>query len=467
MAGEKILIAEDEDLLRNILVRLLTDEGYDTFSSANGQDALEIFENERIDLVLTDIRMPKVDGLELLGRVKDLDDDVMVIVTAAFGSVDSAVEAMRKGAYDYITKPFINDDIVLTVRNALQQRDLFRENRYLKRILREKYRFDQIIGKSEAMQEVYDLMEKVCKTTTNVLLTGKSGTGKELVAQAIHFNSDRSGRPFLAVNCAALTESLLESELFGHVKGAFTGADTAKVGYFERANGGTLFLDEIGEISSTLQIKLLRTLQEREVVPVGSTDPIQLDVRLICATHRDVEVEVAEGRLREDFYYRINVMQISLPALSDRRDDIPLLARHFLSVGEKRTGNPHISISREAMMCLINYDWPGNVRELENVIERSIVLIEGDTILPEHLPQKVRTVSIEIEDPDGEEATLAELEKQHILRVLGRVEGRKSEAARILGINLATLYRKLNRYEEGQRLGTTPRLRSGQAPEHE
>jgi DNA-binding NtrC family response regulator len=371
----------------------------------------------------------------------------MVIMTTAYGSVESAVEAMRKGAYDYITKPFINDDIKLTVRNALNQRELFRENRSLKRALKEKYRFERIIGTSEAMQQVYDLMEKVCRTTTNILITGQSGTGKELVAQGVHYNSDRAEKPFLAVNCGALAESLLESELFGHVKGAFTGATSSKVGYFQRADGGTLLLDEIGEVSPALQVRLLRAIQEREVVPVGSTDSIKLDVRLICATNRDLEAEVAAGRFREDLYYRINVMQIVVPALRDRRDDIPLLIRHFLKPYAEKAGRPNITVSREAMKCLINYDWAGNVRELENVVERAVLLVEGEVIVPEHLPEKVRDVSIGIEDPEGKEMTLAELEKGHILKVMDQVGENKAEAARILGINLATLYRKLDRYK--------------------
>ncbi len=448
MAGEKILIAEDEDLMRNILTTLLSRAGYETFAASNGEDALRIFQTEEIDLLLTDIRMPEMDGLELLDRVRDLDQEVMVIMTTAYGSVESAVEAMRKGAYDYITKPFINDDIKLTVQNALNQRALFRENRYLKRALKEKYRFERIIGTSEAMQQVYDLMEKVCRATINILITGETGTGKELVAQAVHYNSDRAEKPFLAVNCGALAENLLESELFGHVKGAFTGAIASKVGYFQRADGGTLLLDEIGEVSPALQVKLLRAVQEREVVPVGSTEPVRLDVRLICATNRDLEAEVAGGRFREDLFYRVNVMQIGMPALRERRDDIPLLARHFLTAHAEGAGASNPVVSREAMTCLINYDWPENVRELENVVERAVLLAEGEAIVAEHLPEKVREAPIGIEDPEGREMTLAELEKRHILKVMDQMGGNKSEAARILGINLATLYRKLDRYKE-------------------
>ena len=448
MAGEKILIVEDEDLMRNILTKLLSQEGYQTFVAKDGGEALGIFQEERVELILSDVRMPGMGGLELLQSVRRVDPEVIVIMITAFGSVESAVEAMRKGAYDYITKPFINEDIKLTVRKALDQLELSRENLNLKQALKDKYHFDGIIGKSESMQAVFELMEKISRTTANILITGDSGTGKELVAQAIHYNSDRGERPFLVVNCGALAENLLESELFGHVKGAFTGATGSKMGYFQRSDGGTLFLDEIGELSMDLQVKLLRAIQEREIVPVGSTDPIKLDVRMICATNKNLDNEVAEFRFREDLYYRINVVQIELPPLRGRREDIPLLISHFLRTHAEKAGKPDTRVAENAVKCLINYDWPGNVRELQNVVERGVILAEGGTITPDHLPKKVRGTAIGIEDLGGVEITIAELEKRHVLKVLERVGGDKGRASRILGINLATLYRKLNRYEE-------------------
>jgi DNA-binding NtrC family response regulator len=385
--------------------------------------------------------------LQLLTEARALDPEILVIVMTAYASVETAVEAMRKGAYDYITKPFINEEIRVMLRRALNQRHLSRENRHLKRELRERYRFENIVGNSEAIEKVYRLIEKVSAISSNVLIFGETGTGKELVARAMHYNSERAERPFVAVNCGALTETLLESELFGHVKGAFTGAIANHEGLFRKADKGTLFLDELSEVSHGLQVKLLRAIQEREVTPVGGREPLKFDVRFIAATNKDLEEEVKKGTFREDLFYRINVISIPLPPLRDRKEDVPLLVNHFLQKYAQRLGRPSVKISREALQVLVNYDWPGNVRELENMIERAVALCEEDVIETTDLPGKLTQVRIAIRDLDEYEMTLDALEEQHIKKVLHKVSGDKVRASQILGINLSTLYRKLARYE--------------------
>ncbi len=446
-SGERILIVEDEELMRELLVKILSREGYRLHQASSGEEALKLFQDIPIDLVLTDLRLGGMSGLELLRHARDVDPEVIVIMMTAYASVETAVEAMRGGAYDYITKPFINDEIRVVIRRALDQRHLSRENRHLKRELRERYRFDNIVGKSEPMEKVYRLIEKVASISSNVLITGETGTGKELVARAIHYNSERAERPFVAVNCGALAESLLESELFGHVKGAFTGAIANKEGFFRKANGGTLFLDELSEVSAGLQVKLLRAVQEREVIPVGGRDPLKFDVRLIAATNKELEEEVKRGTFREDLFYRINVITIQLPLLCQRKEDIPLLANHFLQRYAQRLGKVGTKISNEAMRVCVNYDWPGNVRELENVIERAVALSESDTIALADLPEKLAQTKIAIQDLAEFEITLEALEEQHIKKVLSKTSGDKIRAAQILGINLSTLYRKLARYD--------------------
>ncbi|HNU06440.1 MAG TPA: sigma-54 dependent transcriptional regulator, partial [Pyrinomonadaceae bacterium] len=325
MTNPKILVVEDEELMRSILKELLEGEGYSVFSAASAEAALEIFAAEEIDITLTDIKMPGMDGLELITRIKAVDEDAIAIVMTAYSSVDSTIAALRSGVYDYVTKPFVNEDLLKTVRNAIRTKRLARENRALRRELDRKYGFSEIIGTSEALQKVFGLVEKVANTNAGILIQGESGTGKELIARAVHYYSSRAGRAFLAVNCGALPESLLESELFGHTKGSFTGATSDKKGLFRSADGGTLFLDEIGEMPQGLQVKLLRALQEQEVTPVGSSTPVRFDARIIAATNKNLEREVAENRFREDLFYRLNVIEINLPALRERREDIPLL----------------------------------------------------------------------------------------------------------------------------------------------
>jgi DNA-binding NtrC family response regulator len=445
--GERILIVEDEELMRELLTKILADENYRIYQAASGEEAFKLLQEQAFDLVLTDLRLKGMNGLQLLTEVRTLDPEIVVIVMTAYASVETAVEAMRKGAYDYITKPFINEEIRVMLRRALNQRHLSRENRHLKRELRERYRFENIVGNSEAMEKVYRLIEKMAAISSNVLIVGETGTGKELVARAIHYNSERSDRVFVAVNCGALTESLLESELFGHVKGAFTGAIANHEGFFRKADKGTLFLDEISEVSHGLQVKLLRAIQEREVMPVGGREPLKFDVRFIAATNKNLEDEVRKGTFREDLFYRINVITIPLPPLRNRKEDVPLLVNHFLQKYAQRLGKPSVKISREAVQVLVNYDWPGNVRELENMIERAVALSEEDIIETTDLPEKLTQVKIAIRDLDEYEMTLDALEEQHIKKVLSNVGGDKVKASQILGINLSTLYRKLARYE--------------------
>ncbi len=436
-----------------ILGQILRSEGYEVFEAHDAQVARQIFEREQIDLAIIDVNLGGgASGLELLGWLREMDPEVMGIILTAYASVESAVDALHKGAYDYITKPFANDHLKAVVRNALAQKSLFRENRFLRRELREKYRFENIIGNSDAIQQLFRVMEKVARSDSSVLIVGESGTGKELIARAIHFSSERSNNRFLPINCGALPETLLESELFGYKRGAFTGATQDKVGLLKAADKGTLFLDEIGEMPLALQVKLLRALQERECYPVGANDPVSFDVRIISATNRDLEKEVKAGRFREELLYRINVITIHVPPLRERREDIPLLANHFLRKFEKQVGRSGMRFSKGAMRLLMNYHWPGNVRELENAVERAVILAETDVIHSHDLPEKLQSSSVVVtDDSGGVEPTLEEVEREHIKRVLRKVEGDKAKAARVLGIHLSTLYRKLQRLkiEEG------------------
>jgi len=398
----------------------------------------------------------------LLGRIRDLDPEVMGIIVTAYASVESAIEALRKGAYDYITKPFANDHLKKVMRNALEGKALFRENRFLRQELREKYRFESIIGKSDAIEQVFRVMEKVARTDSSVLITGESGTGKELVARAIHFSSDRANNRFLPINCGALPENLLESELFGYKRGAFTGAGQDKVGLLKAADKGTILLDEIGELPLALQVKLLRALQEREAYPLGSNDPVAFDVRVLCATNKNLEAEVRAGHFREELLYRINVININLPALRERQDDIPLLANHFLRKYEKSLARTAMRFSKGAMRLMLNYAWPGNVRELENTVERAAILAETDVIHSHDLPDKLRSTSPVIASIENTGMTLEELEREHIKRVLDKVENDKVKAAQVLGIHLSTLYRKVQRYhlDDGAPVHQEPPARS-------
>ncbi|MEP7214096.1 MAG: sigma-54 dependent transcriptional regulator [Acidobacteriota bacterium] len=450
MTQQSVLIVEDEELMRSILRRLLEGVGYAVFTADSAESALAILPQNDISVTLTDIKMAGMDGLQLLDQIKSTDEEALVIIMTAYSSVDTAVAALRKGAYDYVTKPFVNEDLLQTIKNAIQQRELFHENRALRRELNKQYSFSDIIGKSDSLKRVFNIVEKVAATNSNVLIQGESGTGKELIAKAIHFNGNRSSKPFLAVNCGALPENLLESELFGHSRGAFTGATSDKKGLFRSAEGGTVFLDEVGEMPPPLQVKLLRALQEHEVTPVGMSSPVKFDARIIVATNRNLENEVAENRFREDLFYRLNVIEIEIPPLRDRRDDIPLLVRHFAAKSARSQSSTEKLVSPAAMSILVGYDWPGNVRELENAIERAFVL-SGDEIDSESLPQKLRNSaagSFETHDHDGFRLTLEETERRYVMEIMHAVENDKAAASKILAIDLSTLYRKLKRYEE-------------------
>ena len=450
MTRHTILVVEDEELMRSILRQLLKDSDYDVVTADSAESALAAFAENDVSATLTDIKMSGMDGLQLLDQIKNIDPNAMVIVMTAYSSVDSAVAALRKGAYDYVTKPFVNEDLLQTIKNAIKQRELFRENRALRRELSRQYAFSEIVGKSDSLQRIFSLVQKVADTNANILIQGESGTGKELVARAIHLNSSRSSNPFLAINCGALPESLLESELFGHTKGSFTGAISDKKGLFRSAAGGTLFLDEIGDMPTALQVKLLRALQEHEVTPIGLGKPVKFDARIVAATNKDLETEVKEGRFREDLFYRLNVIELSIPPLRDRREDIPLLVKHFVakSAGTQKTGEK--PVGRDALSALVNYDWPGNVRELENAIERAFIL-SGDEIDLESMPAKVRENggrSFASHDDESFRPTLDEMERRYVLEILHGVGDDKAKAATILGIDLSTLYRKLKRYDE-------------------
>jgi DNA-binding NtrC family response regulator len=384
--------------------------------------------------------------MEALRAIKELNPEIVVIIMTAFGSIDQAVQAVKEGAYDYINKPFKIDEMLLTIEKALEERRLRHEVSALRQELRTRYHFENLIGKSRAMQEIFGLIEQVAGSRSTVMVYGKSGTGKELVAKAIHYNSPRASRAFVAVNCAAIPAELLESELFGHEKGSFTGAIATKVGKFELATGGSLFLDEVGSMRLDLQAKILRALQEREVERVGGTRTIKIDVRVIAATNRDLKKAVEEEAFREDLYYRLNVVPITLPDLKDRQEDIPLLANHFVQKFAQES-NPAIrEISKEAMAVLMSHAWPGNVRELENVIERAVTLGRGPAVLPADLPPHLAGGANPLERALTREATLEDLERDYIAMILQRTKGHQIRAATILGIDRRTLYRKIRRY---------------------
>jgi len=444
-SNSTILIVEDEDLMRGILATIMSDAGFNVLEASSAEQAIEIFAGESPALTISDIELGQMDGIELLDRIKQLDEEALVIMITAYSSVETAIAALRKGAYDYITKPFINEDIIQTVRNALRQRELFSENRYLRRELKQRYNFENIIGRSDALMNIFRMIEKIAGTNSSILIQGESGTGKELIAKAIHYNSPRADGAFVAINCAALPENLLESELFGYVKGAFTGAHSNKMGLFKTADGGTLFLDEVSEMPPQLQVKLLRALQEREFIPLGSAKPVTFDARIVSATNRNLEDEITENRFREDLFYRLSVFSLTLPPLRDRREDIPLLVRYFVEKNTKSLNIPPKTVSEDAMQALINYDWRGNVRELQNAIERAVALSD-DRIESNHLPQKVREATTAIRDLSGQTPTLEELERRYILEILNKVNDDKTKAAELLGIDLSTLYRKLKRY---------------------
>jgi DNA-binding NtrC family response regulator len=447
----RILVVDDESSILHTLQILLRGEGFEVEVRTSGKDALERWDEARPDVVLSDIRMPGLSGMDVLAAVRDRDPEVPVILMTAQASLQSAIEAVNRGAFYYLQKPFSNDDLIALCRRAAESRTLRKENVALKREIRRRdgSRKGRPVGKNRAFVQLVQLAETVAPTDSTVLITGESGTGKEVLARYIHSLSERADGPFISINCGALPETLLESELFGHVKGSFTGAVRDKDGLLVAASGGTFFLDEIGEMSPALQVKLLRTLQEREVVPVGSTKTIETDVRVIAATNRDLEQEMRRGAFRSDLYYRLNVISLHMPPLRDRPDDVPLLADHFLArLGDD--GAP-VPITDPALARLADYDWPGNVRELENALERAAVLSGGQTIDVEHLPARVvdPPAPALAGDRPGGNPTLDVIERAYVLWVLQAEGGNKARAAEVLGIDPSTLYRKLNRYGVG------------------
>ncbi len=456
MAFRNVLIVDDEESMRHLLSVILRDHGYEARAVSNGEDALKELHARDYDLVLTDVRMPRMGGLELLREIQRLDPDLTVIVMSAYGTHDTAIEAMKAGAYDYISKPFKPDEIVLVLKKAEERERLARENRRLRTELASGYRFENIVGGSESMAEVLRQVRKVAPIKTTVLLTGESGTGKELVARAIHELSPRASLPFVAVNCGAIPSELMESELFGHVKGAFTDASRNKKGLAAEADGGTLFLDEVGELPLGLQVKLLRFLQEEEIRRVGDNRSERVDVRVVTATARDLSGAVAAGEFREDLFWRLNVVAIKLPPLRERAGDIPVLAAHFLAkYARLRSGDPVKRISEEALEAMGAYPWPGNVRELEHAIERAVVLSEGPEIREEDLPERIRgggTAAPQVQVPGGslsiKQATRI-IEEQLIRRALEQTRGNRTRAAEMLEISYRALLYKIKEYGLG------------------
>jgi two-component system response regulator AtoC len=453
MAGAMHILAVDDDTVACDLLReVLEQEGYQVSTAGSGRAAVHLAREVPFDLAIIDIRMPDISGIEVLKALKRANTQMPVLMTTAYSSMNTAIEAIREGAFDYLSKPCKMEELTITVKRALEQSKLLRENQYFRQELREKYKFENIVGTTPAMLAVYKTVARLVDSKATVLIQGESGTGKELIARAIHFNGPRAERPFVAVECASLADSLLESELFGHVRGAFTGAVETKKGLFETADGGTIFLDEIAEISLGLQAKLLRVLQEHEIRRVGGTQPIALDVRVIAATNKDLEALVKLGRFREDLFYRLNVVTLHLPPLHERPDDIPLLATHFLRKYSEGTHKLISHITPEAMALLCNYHWPGNVRELEHTIERAVTLTMNNALLPGDLPPRLQPQSTAPRTglPRAGDApallTLEELEKQHIQAVLQATQGNKKRAAQILGINRRSLYRMAKRY---------------------
>lgn len=455
----RILVVDDEDSIREFLEIMLKKEGYEVSLAEDGQKAKDLLAKKTFDMVISDLQMPHVTGMELLKHVKESYPDLVFMMITAFGTTENAVEAMKIGAYDYITKPFKIDEVRLNILNALRSKNLEVENRSLKKELVKEYSFQNIVGNSPVMHQVFDLIKRVSMAPTNILVTGESGTGKEVIAKAIHYNGPLKDRPFVTINCGAIPENLMESEMFGHKKGSFTGAVVDKSGLFEVADGGTLFLDEVGELPLSIQVKLLRAIQERVIRRVGATDDMKVEVRIIAATNRNLEEMVKSGGFRQDLFYRLNVINIRSPSLRDRKEDIPLLAHHFLKKYNERLGKNIGGISTEAMQILVGYDYPGNVRELENMIERTVALEAGSTILPESLPPMVNTSSgrklassseIEI-GPEGIDLdkVIGQIEKELLVKAIHAAQGTKKRAAKLLHITFRSMRYRIEKYSLG------------------
>ncbi len=458
MRNECVLVVDDSPEIRISMAEVLKTRGFSVETASDGQEAMEILDKRFFDIVLTDLAMPRKTGMDLLKYLTETSPETICILITGYGSIQGAVEALKLGAYDYLCKPIKPDEVMILIDKALEIREIRRENVSLKRELKNRYGFDNIVGTSKPMQQVFGLIEKVADTESTILITGESGTGKELIAHAIHYASDRRDRPFIPVNCAAIPEELLESELFGHEKGAFTHAIKTRIGRFELANKGTIFLDEIGEMSPSLQVKLLRVLQERKFERVGGVNTISVDIRIVAATNIDLEAAVRDGKFREDLYYRLNVIPIHVPPLRERRGDIPLLVKHFLKKFCKGKRQCVEGITDEAMEILAYYEWPGNVRELENIVERLVILANGPVITKDDLPEQIlQNVSGSLGRPlpgslfempeEGMSLSKAveELEKRLILQALEKTGGIKNRAAKLLQMNRTTLIEKMKK----------------------
>jgi two-component system response regulator AtoC len=453
MVPRKILVVDDEENFRHLLSVILKKERYDVETASNGEEGLNKMTLFTFDQILCDIRMPQMDGMEFLKETQKKGIDATIIMMSAYGTMDTAIEAMKLGAYDYISKPFKPDEVILTLKKAEERERLRRENELLRKEVQKEYSFKNIISKNEKMRSIFEVINKVAPYKSTILITGESGTGKELIAKALHYSSERSQSPFIPVNCGAIPENLLESELFGHVKGAFTDAIRTKKGLFEEADGGTLFLDEIGELPSQLQVKLLRVLQDGEIRRVGESKSIQIDVRIITATAKDLTKEVSEGRFREDLFYRLNVLPITIPPLRERKEDIPLLVTHFINKYSQSMDKNVAGITPKALDTLINYKWYGNVRELENTIERAIVLTEGENIEFENLPIEIQSFQDQMQPaPLAEEEYSIKkaskfLEMNLIKKALKKTKGNHTHAAKLLEISHRALLYKIKEYQ--------------------
>jgi len=444
---EIILVVEDEDIARKNLEHILIKSGYDVVSVSSGSKAIDLLQSNNFDLVITDLKMEKVDGMQVLNKAKDLQPFTEVIMITGYATIETSVQAMHEGAYYYIAKPYKIDEVRQITKQALLKRQLRLENIELKEILKKQRKITNIVGQSAVMMDIQKTIHQIAPSDINVLILGESGTGKELVARSIHQLSSRSEKEFIAFNCGSFTEELMANELFGHEKDAFTGATKAKSGLIKVANGGTVFLDEIGDMPLSMQVKLLRVIQEKEVLPVGGESPVSVDVRFIAATHRDLKEDVEKGDFRQDLFYRLNVITIKLPSLTERHGDIPLLAHHFLTKKNKAMSKDVQNIKKESMDLLCQYGWPGNIRELENVIERAVALANGPEITVNELPDYISNLSIETyRRADSEIPNLEAQEKNYIKWVLDKCEGNKTKAAKIMGIDRVSLWRKIKRY---------------------
>ena len=442
---QKILVVDDEDIIRESLSFVLKKEGYAVEEAENGKAAYDKLLVESFDLVITDIEMPQMKGTQLIEEIEKLNIHTSIIVITAFGSLDTAITALRNGAADYILKPVEFDELLIKVKRLFEVKNLLLENRILKKEMQRNYDFEDIVGRSPSIRKVYEMIQTVAETDSSVMITGKSGTGKELVARSLHFKSRRQNKPFIAVNCGAIAENLIESELFGHKKGAFTGAISDKEGLIKAADGGTLFLDEISELPLSLQVKFLRALQEREITPVGSTNSLPVNVRIIASTNRDLKEEIKTGKFREDLYYRLNVVEISLPSLKEREEDIPLLADHFLNKYRTEMNKNIKGIDNEVIRALISYEWKGEVRELENVMERAVIFCKGDFITLNDLPETFShaSSSVDFSKLGSLEVAIRRFEKEYILKALESNNNDKEKTSELLQVGLSTLYRKL------------------------